>query len=265
VLLTSASAAPDEAFGTVIEVIDGDTIEVRLASHDGRITENPVIIRLADIDAPEMNAPGGPDARRYASQILSGKAVALDLDDLGGKDQYGRWVAVVYLQQAYAPMDNANRMMVDSGQACIWDFTDNEFSPASWWIGSIPATACIKSDSSSGFKPFIGPGSAWAGPGQGAREGMEDTNYFSQVATGHTYSGPGYGPGTGHTSSSGFGSVSSYSSSGGPFVGSVKSNKYHYPGCEGAQQIKPKNLIKFSSSAEARAAGYVPCKICTPP
>lgn len=49
------------------------------------------------------------------------------------------------------------------------------------------------------------------------------------------------------------------------FVGSAKSDKYHYPGCSAAQKIKPANLVTFSSSADARAQGYVPCGICHPP
>jgi competence protein ComEC len=53
--------------------------------------------------------------------------------------------------------------------------------------------------------------------------------------------------------------------SGGPFVGSAKSDKYHYTSCSGAKKIKPANLVTFSSSEEARAQGYVPCGICHPP
>jgi hypothetical protein len=49
------------------------------------------------------------------------------------------------------------------------------------------------------------------------------------------------------------------------FVGSVKSNKYHYPDCVWAKRILPKNEIWFSSSQDARAHGYVPCKVCNPP
>jgi beta-lactamase superfamily II metal-dependent hydrolase len=49
------------------------------------------------------------------------------------------------------------------------------------------------------------------------------------------------------------------------FVGSVKSNKYHYPSCQWAQKIKPSNEIWFSGSADARAHGYVPCGVCHPP
>jgi beta-lactamase superfamily II metal-dependent hydrolase len=51
----------------------------------------------------------------------------------------------------------------------------------------------------------------------------------------------------------------------GPFVGSSKSDKYHYPSCSSAEKIKPANLVTFSSSADARAQGYVPCGRCNPP
>lgn len=51
----------------------------------------------------------------------------------------------------------------------------------------------------------------------------------------------------------------------GGFVGSTKSNKYHYPSCQWAQKIKPSNEIWFTSSEDARAHGYVPCKVCNPP
>ena len=49
------------------------------------------------------------------------------------------------------------------------------------------------------------------------------------------------------------------------YVGSSKSNKYHYPTCEWAAKINPKNLVIFKSAKEAQDAGYVPCKVCRPP
>jgi methylphosphotriester-DNA--protein-cysteine methyltransferase len=49
------------------------------------------------------------------------------------------------------------------------------------------------------------------------------------------------------------------------YVGSAKSNKYHYPTCEWAQKINPENLVKFKSAKEAQEAGYIPCKVCRPP
>jgi methylphosphotriester-DNA--protein-cysteine methyltransferase len=49
------------------------------------------------------------------------------------------------------------------------------------------------------------------------------------------------------------------------YVGSSKSNKYHYPSCEWAAKINPDNLVKFMSAKEALATGYIPCKVCRPP
>ena len=49
------------------------------------------------------------------------------------------------------------------------------------------------------------------------------------------------------------------------YVGSVKSDKYHYPNCRWAQKIKPENLVTFTSAKEALEAGYVPCRVCKPP
>jgi hypothetical protein len=49
------------------------------------------------------------------------------------------------------------------------------------------------------------------------------------------------------------------------YVGSAKSNKYHYPTCRWAQKIKPENLVTFKTAKEAVEAGYVPCSVCKPP
>jgi micrococcal nuclease len=51
----------------------------------------------------------------------------------------------------------------------------------------------------------------------------------------------------------------------GEYIGSIKSDKYHYPSCRYVSQINPENLIEFSSATEAQAMGYVPCKVCNPP
>ena len=49
------------------------------------------------------------------------------------------------------------------------------------------------------------------------------------------------------------------------YVGSSKSNKYHYTWCRWAKKINDSNLVIFNSVEEARNAGYVPCKVCKPP
>ncbi|GAG82341.1 unnamed protein product, partial [marine sediment metagenome] len=53
--------------------------------------------------------------------------------------------------------------------------------------------------------------------------------------------------------------------SSGKFVGSKKSDVYHYPNCRYVKMIKPENIIWFSSVEDAKAHGYRPCKVCKPP
>jgi len=45
-------------------------------------------------------------------------------------------------------------------------------------------------------------------------------------------------------------------------VGSKKGTKYHLPTCSGAKNIKPENLITFSSITEAERAGYQKAANC---
>ncbi len=59
-------------------------------------------------------------------------------------------------------------------------------------------------------------------------------------------------------------SSSSTSSSGGYYVGSVNSNKFHYPSCGYANRIRSYNLITFSSRSQALSSGYSPCSRCNP-
>lgn len=215
-LLPAALAAPDEVTGTVTRVIDGDTFEV----------QDFGTVRLADIDCPEMGTADGSRAHSFATKWLQSNLVYLDVDDRTGQDKYGRWVCVAYLTNPDGSINlsrNFNRMLVDAGHACVWDFSNNEFNPASWWDGQIPSSACIK--------------------GKSASASVSSTSLITSP----------------------YSSVSDSSSSSGMFVGSVKSNKYHYPSCEWGQKISPANEIWFSSSEDARAHGYVPCKVCRPP
>jgi len=135
-------AAPGEANGIVTYVVDGDTFYVQIQGCNNRIGN--ITVRLADVDSPEMNAPGGLDSRNYAFRVLNGRFVSLDLDDVTGKDRYCRWVAVVFFQKQDGTWVNFNKMLVESGHACIWDFCNNEFDPHIWWNGTYPSTARIK-------------------------------------------------------------------------------------------------------------------------
>ena len=133
-----ATGAPDEAYGRVSKVVDGDTFDVTLEDYNSsQVSEDVIRIRLADIDTPETRGPKACEAGKVASAYtrtwLLSNYVFLDLDDKTGKDPYGRWVAVVYLAEDGQPGRNFNKQLVDSGHAVIEDFRNNEFDPESLW------------------------------------------------------------------------------------------------------------------------------------
>ena len=133
-----AASSPDEAYGRVSKVVDGDTFDVTLEDYNSsQVSEDVIRIRLADIDTPETRGARACEAGKVASAYtrawLLSTYIFLDLDDKTGKDPYGRWVAVVYLSEDGRPGRNFNKQLVDSGHAVIEDFRNNEFDPWSWW------------------------------------------------------------------------------------------------------------------------------------
>lgn len=113
----NTDAAPVLA-GRVTHVVDGDTLSVGLGS--GSIT-----VRLASIDAPEHDQPGGAEAAAALTRRLQGRPVELQVET---QDQYERLVAFVYLGG-----ENINSWMVQQGFAwayrkyvsdpryCVWE------------------------------------------------------------------------------------------------------------------------------------------------
>ena len=87
--------------GRVIEVTDGDTLHVALAS-------GPVIVRLHSIDTPERAQPWGRQATAALARRLR-KGTEVTLQPIT-QDEYDRLVAVVYLDD-----ENLNAWMVQQG------------------------------------------------------------------------------------------------------------------------------------------------------
>jgi len=75
-----ARAEPAVATATVLRAVDGDTVDIR-DDQRGRLR-----IRLLGVDAPEVHRPGwsvgcwGPEAARYAQDMLVGQRVAVVSD-----------------------------------------------------------------------------------------------------------------------------------------------------------------------------------------
>jgi micrococcal nuclease len=81
---------------TMIEVIDGDTIDVSIGGHRERV-------RLIGIDTPETKKPNtpvqcyGPEASRFTQSLLPAD-LPLHLErDMVARDDFGRMLAYVYL------------------------------------------------------------------------------------------------------------------------------------------------------------------------
>lgn len=141
ILQTSvALASQDEAYGTVTNVVDGNTFDVTIEKADPRISYSVERIRLADVRSPEIETLQGPAARDFTFAILINKRVYLDIDDLSGsgsgRDANGRLICVAYLTGFYGqPLvsPNFNRLLVDAGHAKLENSTNNEFDPRDWW------------------------------------------------------------------------------------------------------------------------------------
>jgi len=85
---------------TVLEVIDGDTLDIDLPDGEHEDTR----IRLIGVDTPETKHPQydvmyfGPEATEFTTQKALGKKVTLLLDPTGDvRDRYGRLLAYVVL------------------------------------------------------------------------------------------------------------------------------------------------------------------------
>ena len=91
--------------GTVVSVLDGDTIEVLLNMHPERV-------RLSGIDCPEKGQPFGTRAKQELSALVFGRDVILQTH---GQDKYGRTLADVLLPDG----TNVNHELVNDGW-CWW-------------------------------------------------------------------------------------------------------------------------------------------------
>jgi micrococcal nuclease len=96
----SPSPAPSREQATVTEVVDGDTIRVRLAS--GQVET----VRYIGVDTPETVQPNtpvqcfGPEATARNRQLVEGKTVELE-KDVTERDRFGRLLRYVFVGGAH--------------------------------------------------------------------------------------------------------------------------------------------------------------------
>ena len=94
--LLLAPAAPGEAIeGTVVRVVDGDTIHVKL-------WERVEKVRYIGVNTPEIHhptrgeEPGGREAAEMNRRLVAGQRVRLELD-VRARDRHGRLLAYVWV------------------------------------------------------------------------------------------------------------------------------------------------------------------------
>lgn len=101
--IAEATAATSTLRATVVRVLDGDSLQVRLDS-------GPIEVRLHAADAPEYDQPGGREARHALEHRLAPGTI-VELEPIE-QDRYERIVAVVH-----AGADDVNAWVVQQGHA----------------------------------------------------------------------------------------------------------------------------------------------------
>jgi len=167
ILVTAPGAAAESFTGKVVAVADGDTVTVL---RDG--TE--VKIRLHGVDTPEKAQAFGEQAKRFTSEMVSGKQVRVEVVT---RDKYGRTVGKVHLEsparclneellraglawwyRQYAPKETklaALEAEAKRARRGLW----SESSPTPPWAWRHPALGC-KQSSDCVFLPDLCPGCA---------------------------------------------------------------------------------------------------------
>ena len=120
-----------DALCNVYRVVDGDTLRCKLVEMSEKFLGiGPDLrVRLADVNAPELRPyiePGALEALKRLEELVFEKTVALDIDDHGVTDRYGRVVAIVLAPWNDTHWVNVNLLLVIEGLASIWEH-DNEW------------------------------------------------------------------------------------------------------------------------------------------
>ena len=118
--VTSPTSPDDDTNAAVVRVVDGDTVDVRIADRVERV-------RLIGIDTPESVRPDspvecyGPEASAFTTQLLpAGTRVRLERD-LEPRDPYDRLLAYVFL----ADGTFVNLEIVRTGHATVLPIEPN--------------------------------------------------------------------------------------------------------------------------------------------
>lgn len=225
ILGTLFPASAETLSGRVVRVSDGDTITLQSGSVKERV-------RLIGIDAPEKaQLPWGPRAKKFAESLALGKAGRVETD-VQPRDKYGRLLGYLYVGNTFVNLE-----MVRNGFAMLYTYPPNVAHTDEF----------VKAQKEAREKGL----NIW-----NPKDGLSQTPY--------EFRHKGRKP----SEKTGQSGLRAKKTSNVPTTGAIivnrKSHKFHRADCRFATGIAEENRIGFSSAAEAKAAGYIPCKVCNP-
>jgi micrococcal nuclease len=238
VLCALAAVAAGEERALVLRAVDGDTLEVALASRTEKV-------RLIGVNTPESVHPGRPverfgkESSAFLRRLVEGRRVVLrDDPEARDRDRYGRLLRYVFLEDG--TLVNAEIIRQGFGHAYVKypfgrmeEFRDLERRARERGVGLW------------GPAPAEGRPAAAAGPPAGSGAAVAGSRAASETAAAGARASPEAGAAR--------------------YVASARGGRYHRPDCGRARAIRPANLIRFDTPEGARRAGYTPCSVCRPP
>lgn len=134
----SASAAPESMRGKLVSVIDGDTVELSPIDESAKATGEPnVKVRILGINAPALDACGGPEAVAELKRIIDAEGnfrVKYDLKSARA-DSAGNVQGYLYSADGTGSPANVGTAMVQNGFAAAW-YDSSDIEPKSYAVDS---------------------------------------------------------------------------------------------------------------------------------
>jgi micrococcal nuclease len=227
---TDTEPAQDKFFliCRVVEVIDGDTVKIDTGEK----------VRYIGIDTPEKGELFCEECKKKNEELVLGKEVGLERD-ISITDKYGRLLAYVWVRDLMV-----NSEMVRTGYAHAYTYPpDVKYSDL--------FVELEREARENGY-------GLWAEPETASSTEQTTTTIAATTTTITTTTTTTIVATTTTTQ------PQPEPQPQGQYVGSIKSDVFHYPSCFYVDRIKPENIIWFSSREDAFAHGYRPCKKCCP-
>lgn len=114
-----AKTFPFQYRAIVTQHFDGDTIGI--IADQGLDGRHEIAVRFADVSSPEMNAPGGPEAKEYLQKIIPvGTPVGVESQDLiYERYSFRRIVGRVFRELEDGTLSSVSVEMIKAGHA-VW-------------------------------------------------------------------------------------------------------------------------------------------------